>query len=85
MIGPRAAATDGTIVASAVTGSCGSYRLAGLGSGTHVLAAAGYLPATAAVSIGPGATAEVTLRTGPAQPPGNRPPEDPGTRGGATA
>ncbi|HLI36305.1 MAG TPA: carboxypeptidase-like regulatory domain-containing protein [Streptosporangiaceae bacterium] len=66
-----AATMAGDIVASAVTGEHGTYRLTGLGDGEHVLAASGHSPAVAAVSVGAGSTAEITLRigSGPGGPP----------------
>jgi MFS family permease len=78
-----AASTGGDLVASAVTGEDGRYRLAGLGGGQHVLVAAGHQPASAAVSVDAGATAVVTLRIGPAASAGAGAPADGSRRDGS--
>jgi MFS family permease len=55
----------GDIVASAVTGADGGYRLSGLDGGEHVLVAGGYHPVSAVVRVEEGQTAVVTVHLGP--------------------
>jgi MFS family permease len=59
---------SGQIVATAITGDDGSYRLGGLAGGEHTLVATGYPPAPATVHVEDGKTTTVTLRLGPSSP-----------------
>jgi uncharacterized protein YfaS (alpha-2-macroglobulin family) len=59
---------NGQIVATAITGDDGSYRLAGLAGGEHTLVAAGYPPAATTVHVEDGKTTTVTVRLGPSSP-----------------
>jgi MFS family permease len=55
----------GDIVASAVTGEDGAYRLTGLDGGEHVLVATGHHPVSAVVRVEEGQAAAVTVHLGP--------------------
>jgi MFS family permease len=57
--------SGGDVVASTVTGEDGTYRLAGLDGGEHVLVASGFNPVSAVVRVEEGQTATVTLDLGP--------------------
>jgi hypothetical protein len=59
---------DGEIVATAVTGHDGTYRLAGVAGGEHTLVATGHPPATSTVHVEKGKTATVTVRLGDGPP-----------------
>jgi hypothetical protein len=55
----------GDVVASAVTGEDGEYRLTGLDGGEHVLVATGYHPVSAVVRVEEGQAATMTVHLGP--------------------
>jgi uncharacterized surface anchored protein len=56
---------NGEIVATAITGDDGAYRLPGLAGGEHTLVATGYPPAATALHVEDGKTTTVTVRLGP--------------------